>query len=876
MANDFEIISEEPVPVSRWKPILKWIRKAAAVLGILTVLLFLVATVLLVFFEDEIKQAALDRLNKQLNTEIKVDEINVSIIRKFPYASIELKNVRCPEVYPRNKKQTLFSAGSVFLQFNIWDLFYKNYKVKKISVKNGEINLFRDEQGLDNWHFWKPNESDTVEADFSFRLSSVLLENVKATYIDERELIELAIIVDEINLSGNFSDERFKLTTEGNFSCKRFIRRGSSYLQDSHIHFSTTLNVDSKSHVYHINYGEISLDDLKMNLSGSITGKEKSWLLDLSCSGKDMNIRSILSLLPKELREIRREYDSDGNFYFRATVKGIFGNRLLPQIDSEFGIENGSIRHSESNSTMKQVFLKGAYSNGGKQPQHSYLKIEGFRGYLPNSSLTGSFYLYSFNHPEIHLKTSSELDLSEIFRFLPLDTLENLSGNLSLNLEFKGKPADGKQFTGEDFAAAYCQGEAQLKDVNILIKNHPHPVSDVSGFLFFNNRNVKVQELYLIYGGCQFLLNGSAENLTGYLLDETQRLNIQAAIQSPHLDLNRFLSGNKKESDKSEISFPPRIDWNLTADLRKVSFDAFEALNVKGEINLNHDELSARKVTLQSMDGSLSLDGILRPVSESDFMMAAYGKIENISIKKLFTAFDNFGQSTLTDKNVNGTASVVYEFKTDISKSLKINKESLYSRNSVIIDKGELNQFEPLARLSKWVRLEELAALRFSRLQNQVVIENQKIVLPEMNIQTSSLDLNLSGIHGFDNAVDYRFNIHLYEILAAKFRMKNNKQSEFGDLYDEKEGKLRLFVHMFGHTDSEEGLTFEYDTKMVGKKILNDLKKEKSNIREIIRSDFNIQRNDSILKNDPWMKRRALKRDSIRKKTENDQDWQIE
>jgi hypothetical protein len=525
---------------------------------------------------------------------------------------------------------------------------------------------------------------------------------------------------------------------------------------------------------------------------------------------------------------------------------------------------------------MKQVFLKGTFSNDGQNSRNSFLKIEGFRAYLPKSSLTGSFYLFSFNHPQIHFKTRSEIDLSEIYSFLPLDTLENLSGSLNLNLEFKGTPADGKQFTGEDFAAAYCQGEARLSNVSVLVKNHPHPVSDVSGLLFFNNRNVRVQDLSIVYGGCQFLLNGNVENLTGYLLDDTQRMYIQAGIQSPHLDLNQFFLPDKQVSKKSEIGFPPRIDWNLNADLRKVTLDAFEAQNVKGEISLYRNELSAHRITLQSMDGTLALDGILRPLTDNDFMLAAYGKIENISIRKLFTAFDNFGQTSLIDKNLNGTASVAYEFKTEMSKYLKINKESLYSRNSIIIDKGELNQFEPISRLSKWVKLEELAALKFSRLQNQVVIENQKILIPEMHIQSGSLDLNLSGTHGFDNTVDYRFNIHLYEILASKFRMKNNKQSEFGDLYDDKEGKLRLFIHMTGNTDSDDGLTFEYDTKMVGKKLLNDIRKEKSNIREIIRSDFNMQRNDSILKNDPWMRHRALKRDSIKKKAEEEQNWQIE
>ena len=45
------------------------------------------------FYEDEIEQIAVQNINKQLRTPIEVQDIEFSLIKKFPYASLELKNL---------------------------------------------------------------------------------------------------------------------------------------------------------------------------------------------------------------------------------------------------------------------------------------------------------------------------------------------------------------------------------------------------------------------------------------------------------------------------------------------------------------------------------------------------------------------------------------------------------------------------------------------------------------------------------------------------------------------------------------------------------------------------------------------------------------
>jgi uncharacterized protein involved in outer membrane biogenesis len=109
------------------------------------------------FYQDEVKEYVIAELNKQLNTEIIVDgkDIDFTVLQNFPYASVDFKNVKAMEAIQQKNKDTLFSAGEISFQFNVLDVFKKNYRVKKIEISTVNLNLRIDENGNDNYHFWK-------------------------------------------------------------------------------------------------------------------------------------------------------------------------------------------------------------------------------------------------------------------------------------------------------------------------------------------------------------------------------------------------------------------------------------------------------------------------------------------------------------------------------------------------------------------------------------------------------------------------------------------------------------------------------------------------------------------------------------------------
>src|SRR3972149_2804831 len=104
--------------------------------AILFFLLILSAAYLLSrLYEPEIKKYFIANLNRELTAPIKVKDIRFSLIRNFPYASLEFLDIFIPAA--SSQKDTLLYAEKLFLQFHLPDVFRKRFLIRKISVEEG-------------------------------------------------------------------------------------------------------------------------------------------------------------------------------------------------------------------------------------------------------------------------------------------------------------------------------------------------------------------------------------------------------------------------------------------------------------------------------------------------------------------------------------------------------------------------------------------------------------------------------------------------------------------------------------------------------------------------------------------------------------------
>ena len=103
-------------------------------------------------------------------------------------------------------------------------------------------------------------------------------------------------------------------------------------------------------------------------------------------------------------------------------------------------------------------------------------------------------------------------------------------------------------------------------------------------------------------------------------------------------------------------------------------------------------------------------------------------KPEKINIQQLFYAFNNFTQHFIVDKNIKGQLGGTLSFYAQWDSTLHLIPSSIKAMGDFQITNGELLNFEPMLKLSKYINVDELRHIRFKTLKNTIDISNRIVI----------------------------------------------------------------------------------------------------------------------------------------------------
>ena len=805
------------------------------------------------FYGTEIKKLLLDNINQHINSEVQVGEIEFSVIRHFPFASVELKNIIAKDA-GGIQKDTLLKAEKISLLFNLLGVFSKDVAIKKIIVKNGSINIRVQENGDDNYHFWKSGgEGPSPVID----LENVVMDNVRITYAhlgsDQKYFFH------SVNgtLHGKFSSDKFELRADADLVSEHFFAGKIDYANNKKIKLRSVLKVNNATNTYEFAESQIRIADLWFDISGNITSLAESTKLDLHVNSKDVELRNMLSLLPPSFTEYFSGIDAKGKFNFKSAITGSADKKHSPDLNFSFSLANASLTPKNSEVVLDKLTAMGSFEK--KESKPAVLTINSFNGQLNGRPVEGKLSVRDLENPYLTLSTKADLDLNSLRAFIRHDTLESLEGTMKLNISFAGKVKDLKQYASKGNYQSEASGTIVMENVSLKLKQNPLKYRNINGTFLLNGNHVEVQSLDGFISSTDFHLTGSLRNFITFLLIPNQEANMTMAMSSSFINLDEILENKTVASEEDtsyKIKINPRLVCNMNISADKLVFRKFEATDISGKIHIEDQLITSPDLHFNAMEGSVSMTASIATHRRDSVLMGCKAKVTGLNITELFRQMENFGEQTITDKNLKGKVNADVVFNSSWTKDLTINPAKVIAQADITIDDGELNNFKPLLPLSKYLKLADLNHIRFSKLKNVIQIHDRKIYFPTMEIKSSALNLMASGTHDFDNIVDYKLNMLLSDVLGKK--VKSN-ETEFGVVEDDGLGHTKLFLAMKGPVDDPK---FSYDKKAVSEKIAQDLRADKRNMKAMLNEEF------GMFKKDPTMK--------VEKKEKKKEEMQID
>lgn len=842
-------VNEQPSPRKRPR-ILRFIKRLIIFLFVSVFCLFTVAVVIGYYYQDEVKELVVGELNKQLNTQVIIDgkDIDFTVIKNFPYASVDFRNLKALDATEKKKKDTLFSAGRISFQFNLMDVFNKKYDIKRIEADHVDLRLRIDKNGNDNYHFWKTN--DTVpksNASFAFALKKLVLKQINVSYKNNQSHQVADVVIVKSTSSGKFSDKSYLMNTVSELFVNEISASKNSYLAKKNVKADVDLMVDNTMGSYKLKDGKIKIEDLLFEITGNVIKTSKQAVVNIGITGKEMDIKSVLSIIPNQFKKRINDYESSGEFYFDAIIEGEVSKSEMPRVKASFGIKNADIKQIKNDIVLHHVTLNGNYFSGNKSTSEtSYLELVPFAASIENANFSGELILRNLDAPFIRAKVKGDIPLEKLQQFTKLDTIESINGKMKVDLAFNG---DIKELNENNYKNIEASGTMEIENAEVKIKNNPLVLSALNGSFVFDNNDLEINNFSGNVSKSDFVLKGVLKNCMGFALKENGDVLVEASLHSKNINLNELLANKDEDAPKEskyKLRFSEHINVKLNSNIEHIEFRKFEANAIRGIVKLTNKKFSVDSLLFNTLDGKVAISGMIDGSDTSKVLVSCFADIAKVNITKLFIAFENFDQNYITDKNVKGKVNARIQFASIFTPELQIDLDKLYAGVDMSVDNGELNNVESLKKLSKFIELSDLENIRFSALKNQLEIKDRLITIPKMEIKSNAMNFFASGTHNFENEINYKIKLSLNELLAKKIRKPKEKDTEFGEIEDDGLGRTNIFLSMTGTASNP---IIKYDAKSAVENVKQDIKVEKQNLKKILKEEFGLFKKDTTLKN---------------------------
>ena len=833
------------------KKIWRIIKKLVFWLFFVALFIITTITIFLKIYEDDIEQYAVEEINKYLDVKVDVQDINLTFLSNFPYVSLDFQKIIIHDNYETIKSEdTLFYAKNLYLNFNLLDIYNGNYKVKRISATQAVLKIKTAKNGEVNYNIVKPSE-DSSNSKFNFAIKRFKLNNFKFEYANIATKQFYILDIDNGKISGDFSESKYNLIAESDLYINQLKTNSFTLISEKNASLNLALAINTNTKEYHFTRGDLKIEEMPFQITGFITNS----FIDLNINGENINLDDLSKTILNNSIEIANKYEGKGKVSFSSTIKGILKKTIMPAINANFSIMDGSLKEIEKNLAITNLNVIGSYQN--RQGDISErLKFTEISMNLLGSYFEGTTELTDFSIPTFKGSLSGHLNLQNFHSFLGIKNIEILSGLINFNTNYAIK-FDDIQYNPQLFDIFNTTGTFDLKNITYKGVSDHVTYKNITGNIIVNGDDAAAKNISIQTQNSDLLINGALKNFVPFI-EGTGQLGLIATLESDYILLNDFLGNNKENANNTAaqktFELPNFINLNLELKVKKFDWDNHQFNHITGKLLMANRIATIQHFNLKSIGGDIA--GNLKVSNFLTKGNTVEGKLRfnGVNVKTLFEEWDNFDQTSITHQNIIGISKGDIDLFLVFDQYFNIESDKMLVNTNVTISNGALNNLSTMKNITSYMRSNKalklalnnhidnfeskLMKIDFKTLQNNIIIKNGRINIPKMDIFSSAMDMTLSGWHDFDNQIDYHFSFRFRELKTIP------EYTEFGKVEDDGLG-WKIYLSMYGDLDNPG---YKLDKDQRNETIKESITEEKSTIKSILKTEMGLFNKDSTVK----------------------------
>lgn len=766
---------------NKWARLVKYGIKSLAWAVGAVVFIWVILWVYLVTHEKELRDRVAGAIHEKTRGDVKIGGMSISFFRTFPLLSLQLDSVVIKDSITSFTHKDFLRASNIYLRISIPGLIKGQSPVGKVLVRNGEINVSVDTLGTTNEYIFKTRPRDGRQVTTTF--PDLEFQNISGEYLDTKRKKEYAATFRSLKCSAKEQNGVIRIKMNVHALSKKigFNTRRGYFMMDKLLEgkFEVSYYRESKDIV--ANNVKLYLDNHPYYFTGKFNLKKTDGSFFLNITGNRMMFEQGAALLTAQIQKALKLYSlsEPADLQVKLSGKTLLG--YIPIVEVFLHVKKN--RATTPQGTFENCSFEGYFSDNlvkGKERDdyNSYLRFTKFTGRWENIQLASdTIKISNLIKPFLECDVSGDVDLKTVNKITESKTFQFQKGKTSFEIDFKGPVFGG------DSLSANINGRVDIMDASIKYMPHNVLLSDCDGTLKFVNNDLYVNKMNASVGKTKLLMNGTAENFLSLLIESPEKMTLKWKINSPALHLDDFkplLSSSSKKNNGEErkgtiAKTSSRIDkmfsdgdMYIDLDAPVMDYKTFHATGVRADVVFKEKEVKLDRVYFDHAGGSMNVKGLMtNGVGKNPVTLNV--NMQKMDIPALFTAFNNFGQDAITNKNLKGKLTATVRYNTSITDKADLVTADSDGSVEFLLEGGELNNFEPLKVVAdKAFKKQDFSQIRFADLRNRLDLKGTTFIINEMDIRSTALNFSVEGVYDYKKGTDMFIKLPFRNLLKSQ------------------------------------------------------------------------------------------------------------
>jgi uncharacterized protein involved in outer membrane biogenesis len=734
-------------------------KRVLVAIGVLLALVLVLLIVLPLLFKDRIKERVKTAVNQNVNARVDWSDVGLSFFRHFPNLTLTLDGLTAVGV-DRFQGDTLAAVRHLRLSLSLPSVL-KNVMggsgpvvVRTVELDQPRLRLIALEDGTANWDISKKSpEPGPHGPGMDVSLRRFEINDAAIAFDNRRAKLKATLSGYNQSLSGDFSRKQVDVQTRASADTVSVTFAGIPYLNRVRLGLDADVAADLANKAYTLRATQLSLNDLKLGVSGSAKSTGKLLGLDLVLKAPSTNFRSILSLVPAVYANDFDKVKTSGRFTMDGRVKGEYGDSAFPAFQLRAKVNDAAFQYPDLPLPARSIFMDLALSNPGGSADSTVVNLDRFHMLLGRNPVDAGLVVRTpVSDPNVDFRVKGKVDLADVRRTMKFASIEQLTGTVAADAAVRARMSsvDKKQY---DKVAA--SGSVDVGDLTLKGKTLPHPLSIQQASLRLRPERAELTSFRGSVGSSDLQASGSLDNLISYAFrDDTLRGT--ATVHSKRFDLNEWRSG---KGDLQIIPVPANIDFGVDATVDQLIYDKLEMANARGKLRIRNQRATLEDFRMNTLGGQIAVSGFYETTNPAKPAFDVGLKLMKVNIPAAFQAFTTVQMLAPVAKYASGQVTTDLRLNGALGKNMMPLFDALSGRGTLQTSNVALHDFPAMEKIVDVTKLQILDNPTMQAIRTAFQIKDGRLVLQPFDVKLGGMTMNVAGSNGIDQSLEYKLGL---------------------------------------------------------------------------------------------------------------------